>query len=102
MAQISVTPVQPLANTAPANPAPASPTTEERALNRSVSGAVQTLNSAGYVGDGREVTFSLDQATKRPVIRIVDTSTKEVLQQWPPEYALQLAAATNKLTRDSG
>jgi uncharacterized FlaG/YvyC family protein len=63
---------------------------------------VQTVNDAGYPGDGREVTFSVDQATKRPVIKVVDTSTKEVLQQWPPEYVLQLAADAEKLTRDSG
>jgi uncharacterized FlaG/YvyC family protein len=102
MAQISVTPVQTLVPVAPAGPASANPTTEERALNRSTSAAVQTLNDAGYAGDGREVTFSLDQATKRPVIKVVDTTTKEVLQQWPQQYLLQLAADSNKLTRDSG
>jgi uncharacterized FlaG/YvyC family protein len=102
MAQNSITPIQALAGTAsPIIPA-VIPTTAERALNRSVSAAVQTLNAAGYPGDGREVTFSVDQATKRPVIKVVDTSTKEVLQQWPPEYLLQIAADADKLTRDSG
>jgi flagellar protein FlaG len=91
MAQISVTPIQAL-GTEPAITPAAIPTTEARALNRSVSAAVQTVNDAGYAGDGREVTFSVDQATKRPVIQVVDTSTKEVLQQWPPEYLLQIAA----------
>jgi FlaG protein len=43
-----------------------------------------------------------DQATKSLIIPVVDTSTKEVLQQWPPEYLLQIAAAAQKLTRDSG
>jgi len=102
MTQISAASVQTLASTAPAGIAPASPTAKDRALNRSVSAAVQTLNDAGYAGNGREVTFSIDQATKRTVIKVVDTSTKEVLQQWPPEYVLQLAAESNKLTRDSG
>ena len=74
----------------------------DRELTRSVAAAVQTLNNAGIPGEGREVTFSLDQATKRPVVKVVLTSTKEVLQQWPPEYLLQLAADTKKLTRDSG
>jgi len=101
MAQ-SITPIQGLAGAASPIAPPAVPTTEERALNRSVSAAVQTVNDAGYPGDGREVTFSVDQATKRPVIKVVDTSTKEVLQQWPPEYLLQLAADAQKLTRDSG
>ena len=71
-------------------------------MNRSVSAAVQTLTDAGYPGNGREVTFSVDQATKRPVIQVVDTSTKEVLEQWPPEYLLQIAADVDKITRDSG
>ena len=102
MAQNSITPIQALAGAALAIIPPAVPTTAERALNRSVSAAVQTVNAAGYPGDGREVTFSVDQATKRPVIRVVDTSTKEVLQQWPPEYLLQIAADAQKLTRDSG
>jgi flagellar protein FlaG len=107
MAQFSVTPVPVLASSAAASPAPdrstpASSTTEKRALNRSASAAVQTVNAAGYAGDGREVTFSVDQATRQPVIKVIDTSTKEVLHQWPLEYLLQLAAETNKLTRHSG
>jgi hypothetical protein len=100
MSQITLIPG--LASTAVAIvPAP-DPGTEARALNRSVSAGVQAVNDAGYLGDGREVTVSVDQETKRPVIQVVDTSTKEVLQQWPPEYLLQIAADTQKLTRDSG
>jgi uncharacterized FlaG/YvyC family protein len=102
MAQTSVTHIQALPIPAPAITAPAGSTSEERAFNRSVSAAVQTVNSAGSAGDGREVTFSVDQATKRPVIKVIDTATKEVLSQWPPEYLLRIAAESNKLTRDSG
>lgn len=107
MAQNPVTPINTLASTAPANivpvkPAAANTTAEERAHNRSVSAAVQTVNTSGFAGDGREVTFSIDQATKRPVVKVVDTLTKEVIQQWPPEYLLQIAADAKKLTRNSG
>ena len=102
MAQTSVTNVQAPPIPTERNTAPPRPTTEERAFNLSVSAAVQTVNTAGTVGDGREVTFSVDQATKRPVIKVIDTSTKEVISQWPPEYLLQLAAESNKLTRNSG
>ncbi|HEX4278578.1 MAG TPA: flagellar protein FlaG [Bryobacteraceae bacterium] len=92
------------ATAGPASPdaVSAPPTKEERAFNRSVSAAVQTLNDVGYAGAGREVTFSLDQATHRPVIKVVETSTNEVLQQWPTEYVLQLAAENQKSVRDSG
>jgi uncharacterized FlaG/YvyC family protein len=102
MAQNSVTPIQASASTAQTITQPPIPTPEERAVNRSVSTAVQTLNANGYAGDGRELTYSVDQATKQPVIRVIDTSTREVLEQWPPEYLLQIAAESNKLTRDSG
>jgi uncharacterized FlaG/YvyC family protein len=63
----------------------------ERAFTSAVSTAVRSLNETGVVGDGREVTFSLDRATRRPIVQVVDTSTKEVINQWPPEYALRLA-----------
>jgi len=102
MAQTSITHIQAAPIIAPAITLPASPTTEERAFNRSVSAAVQTVNSAGSAGDGREVTFSVDQATKRPVIKVIDTATKEVISQWPPEYLLQIAAESQKLSRNSG
>lgn len=102
MAPIPVIPAQIAKSAAPAIQGPAGPTAEERALSRSVAAAVQALNEAGYVGQGREVTFSLDPATRRPVTKVVDTATNEVLQQWPPEYLLQLAADTKRLTRDSG
>jgi uncharacterized FlaG/YvyC family protein len=102
MAQNSVTPIQGQAITVPVVTPPATPTAEERALNRSVSAAVQTVNESGYPGAGREVTFSVDQATKRPLIQLIDTLTKEVVQQWPPEYLFQTAADARKLTGDSG
>jgi flagellar protein FlaG len=102
MAQNSVTPIQVQASTVPLVTPPATPTAEERALDRSVSAAVQTVNDSGYPGAGREVTFSVDQATKRPVIQVIDTLTKEVVQQWPPEYLIQIATDARKSTGDSG
>jgi uncharacterized FlaG/YvyC family protein len=77
-------------------------TATERAFNRSVSEAVQTVNESQYLGAGRSVTFSVDQASRLPVVKVVDTSTNEVVDQWPPEYLLQLAADVKNLTRDSG
>ncbi len=93
---------QNLTSATSATPVSEASTSEERALNRSIAVAVQTLNGSGHVGPGREVTFSLDQTTKRPVVKVVDTATNEVVEQWPSEYLLQLAADTQKLTRYSG
>jgi uncharacterized FlaG/YvyC family protein len=73
-----------------------------RALNRAVSTAVSDLNSAGYAGEGRELTFSVDHATKKPVIKVIETATKEVISQWPPEYLLEIAAQNTNDKRDSG
>jgi len=95
-----VTPVQGVAGASPGTES-STTTAEARALNRSLSAAVQTVNDSGYLGSGRELTFSVDHATKVPVIRVVDTSTNEVVEQWPPQYLLQVAADSQK-TRDSG
>jgi uncharacterized FlaG/YvyC family protein len=90
MSQISITAATPVTE-------PQTGTTERlpqvnRSLNQAVSNAVRQLNEAGYAGEGREVTFSLDPATKSPVIKVIDTGTKEVISQWPSEYLLEIAA----------
>jgi len=83
--------------------APNPPTSPEtRVLNQAVSAAVTRLNEASYLGEGREVQHSVAPGTHTPVIKVVDTQTKEVITQWPPEYLLQLAAELSARTRDSG
>lgn len=88
-------PISPIsANTPAAVPEPVpSPriAPQDRALNAALSGAVQSLNEAGYAGAGREISISLDPGTRRPVIEVVDTQTKKVLFQWPSAYVLELA-----------
>jgi|SRR5580658_2360494 uncharacterized FlaG/YvyC family protein len=91
---------------APSSGTPVSQTPADRTLNRAVSVAVGRLNETSYAGEGREVTFSLDPATKQPVVKVIDTATKEVIRQLPPEYLLQMAAddsaASGSDGRDSG
>lgn len=53
--------------------------------------AVKALNAAQLFGDKNEVTFVLDRQTHRPVVRIVDRNTNQVINQIPPEYALRMA-----------
>lgn len=77
-------------------------TTEEHVRNRSLAAAANAVNEAGYAGNGREVHLSVDKATREPVITVVDTSTNQVVYQWPQEYLLELAAGITKQTRDSG
>ena len=65
---------------------------EDRALVHAVSEAARRLNEAGYAGEGRAITFSLDPATRLPLIKVVDEQTRETLSQWPSAYLLELAA----------
>lgn len=64
---------------------------EARAHTQAVASAVQVINQAGIAGAGREVTYSQDSATKQLVIQVVDRQSKEVIVQWPSDYALEMA-----------
>jgi flagellar protein FlaG len=100
MSQISVSAVS--SYPVPSSGAQVSQAAADRTLNRAVSAAVGKLNESSYAGEGREVTFSLDPATKQPVVKVIDTATKEVIRQLPPEYLLQMAGDDATDVRDSG
>jgi flagellar protein FlaG len=55
--------------------------------------AVRAVNSAELFGQNTELTFVMDRQSKRPLLRLVDVRTKEVIRQVPMEYALRLAQA---------
>jgi uncharacterized FlaG/YvyC family protein len=74
---------------------------DDRAFNLSVTAAVRQLNAANYAGDGHEVTLSLDPGTRQPVVKVIDSQTKDVITQLPSKYALALAADYEKQKRDS-
>jgi flagellar protein FlaG len=81
--------IQNIGQTAPVNP---SPTPVERPPEqRELIQAVKALNAAEVFGDKNEVTFILDRETHRPVVRIIERSTNQVIRQIPPEYALRMA-----------
>ncbi len=92
MSQISITAATPVPE--PSDGAAVKGEQGNRSLNRAVSSAVSQLNDAGYAGAGREVAFSVDRATRLPVVKVIDSTTKEVIEQWPPEYLLAMAAET--------
>lgn len=99
---LSTTSISNLPASVEAAPRPNPGTQEERTLNQSITAAVGKLNEAGILGEGREVQRSIAPGTHTPVIKVVDTQTKEVITQWPPAYLLQLAADLTGKTRDSG
>jgi len=78
-----------IGQTAPVNVAPTP--VERPPEQRELIQAVKALNAAEVFGDKNEVTFILDQKTRRPVVRIVDRNTNQLIRQIPPEYALRMA-----------
>lgn len=52
--------------------------------------AVAHINSS-LKTDGQSVEFSIDQSSKRTVVKVVDTTTNQVIQQMPTEEVLQMA-----------
>lgn len=71
---------------------PVSPTPPEHiSQNREVIQAVSSINSAELFGQDAELTFQLDRETRRPVVRIVNRKTRELIRQVPQEAVLRMA-----------
>jgi uncharacterized FlaG/YvyC family protein len=85
---MDVAPVSNPGQALPAVPDTASPKwlVENRELIRSIKG----INASELFGEGSELTFALDWESKRPVVRVVNPQTREILWQAPPEYMLRL------------
>jgi uncharacterized FlaG/YvyC family protein len=61
------------------------------AERREVLQAVRELEKTPIAGEGNELRLALDRETKRPVVRIVNRETGELIQQFPTEEVLRLA-----------
>jgi len=68
------------------------PTADQLASNREIVTAVKAVNNSQMLGPNNELAFTMDRETKKPVVQIIDSTTKEVIQQIPPEYILRVAA----------
>jgi|SRR5580698_8735958 uncharacterized FlaG/YvyC family protein len=62
----------------------------ETAQRRQLIQAAKTVNESGLF-DKNQIVFAVDRITHRPVIRIENRETHEVVQQLPVEYVLELA-----------
>jgi len=62
-----------------------------QAANREVIQAVRAVNASDKLGDKNELSFSLDPRSRRPIVRIVNRDTQEVIEQIPNEQVLRLA-----------
>jgi uncharacterized FlaG/YvyC family protein len=70
-------------------PTPAVPP-EEVSQRRELVQATRSINSSGVFGQN-QLVFMMDRVTHRPIIRVEDRDTHEVVLQLPPEYVLRLA-----------
>jgi uncharacterized FlaG/YvyC family protein len=64
---------------------------EQKVENRKLIKAVKALNATELFGQNNELTFMLDRETRRPLVRIVNRETREVVRQIPAEHALRMA-----------
>ncbi len=89
MGQVSIAALR---SFSPPETKPATTTTPEvRARTQAIVSAVGVLNQSGIAGADREVTYSTDSATKQLVIHVIDKQSKQVIVQWPSNYALEMA-----------
>jgi len=74
---------------------PAEKLTEQRELIQ----AVKAVNAAELFGQNSELTFVMDRETSRPVVRLIDRKTQEIIRQIPPEYLLRMAVGLRDLEK---
>jgi len=76
-----------------ARPAPLPDTRLDHQLaaeRRELVKAIKAINATELFGENYELTFVLDRETQRPLMRIIDRNTREVIRQLPPEDTLRL------------
>ena len=63
-----------------------------------VSGLVNDINALVFELAATKVTFDVDDATGRSVVRVLNKETGDVIRQLPPEALLILVARMRQLT----
>ena len=58
--------------------------------------AVKLLNQSKLFGDRRELSFRWDADAHRPIVRIVDRQSGEVIQEIPSQELLRMTAEMEK------
>lgn len=66
-------------------------------LGEAVENINQFVNS-----QGRTLNFSVDEESGKPVVKVIDFETKEVIRQIPSEEVLTMAKAIKRLQEDLG
>jgi flagellar protein FlaG len=89
----------------PAGRAPATATEITTAVTaKAATGSMDELKDAigklneSMQAQSQSLEFSIDEDSKRTVVKVVDLATKEVVRQIPTEEALQIAKSLDKFT----
>ena len=82
-------------------PAPTPVDAERAAENRTIITAIKAINASELSGSNSEITFVIEPSTKRPILRLVDKKTRDVIRQIPPEYMLRMAEEIAKREKRS-
>jgi uncharacterized FlaG/YvyC family protein len=85
--EMVINPLQPNISSSAARP---EVSVAQAAQSRQLLQAAKTVNESGVLGQN-QLVFLVDRQTHRPVFRVVDRNTHQVVTQIPPEYVLRLA-----------
>lgn len=58
---------------------------------RAIRAAIDSVNKA-IVGANRQFEFSVHEKTNRVMVKVIDTDTKEIVREIPPEKILDMVA----------
>lgn len=72
------------------------------APRRELIEAVKQVSESKLFGDDKELNFAFDDETRRPLLRLVDRETGEVVRQLPPEEVLRLVKQFAKKDESRG
>lgn len=82
-----------ISSTSPVHaPAEPSATRQIKPEQRQLVQAIKAVNGAELFGQDNELSFVMDRTTKRMIVRIVNRTTGDVVDQIPAQYLLNLAA----------
>ncbi|HUI79943.1 MAG TPA: flagellar protein FlaG [Bryobacteraceae bacterium] len=70
---------------------------EDQTIPKQLTTAVRALNQSGMYGQDRQLQFARDPDTKTFVIKVVQPSTGEVMDQIPPETVLEAFKALQQV-----
>lgn len=70
--------------------------TEAPPSDSKVKDAVSTLNDFTAL-TAQDLRFSVDEESGKTVVKLIDSSTQEVLRQFPSEEALSIARSIDKM-----